>query len=248
MAPQSYECSEPASTTITPTQEGGKFIESHGSLFKDIRIGGTVGFRPNPVSTELVKGLGEATGIQVSIPNSALQVFSNDERGLSPKEATGFDDILFLRNIFRAYWDSKSNDETARRYALVWIYAKESESWIVEPMQFTTQRESSKPLSWTYQIQLRTLYPLNYIFKTVEDSLGFVGGLQKSIQLSQSLAQALKDVGKIFDQFSGLANYIIRSPFRAVDDIIGGTLNVLMSLADLKNTMEFSKVPRQMWE
>lgn len=247
MAPQQYECVEPASTTITPTQEGGKFVESQGSLFKDIRISGTVGFRPNPASTELIPGLGNATGVQLTMP-SALQQLFNDERGLSPNEATGFDDIIFLRNIFRAYWDLKQNPDTARRVALVWIYAKESESWVVEPMQFVTTREASKPLSWLYQIQLRTLYPLGFTFRVIDDALGFFGGLSKFLNAVQTLTKAIKDIGKFFNQLSNLVNYIVRLPFKLVNDIIGGALSVMSSLADLKNSLDFSDLPKQTWE
>ena len=185
--------------------------------------------------------------MQLTLP-SAVQMRFNDERGLSPSEATGFDDILFLRNLFRAYWDSKQNPETARKYALVWVYAKESESWIVEPMQFVTNREASKPLSWTYQIQLRTLYPLGYTFKIVDDSLGFFGGLSKALSAVQTLTKAFKDIGKFFNQLSGLVNYIVRLPFKLVDDIVGGALAVMSSISDLKNSMDFSKLPKQTWE
>jgi len=237
MAPQQYSCSEPASTVITPTQDGGKFIESHGSLFKDIRISGTVGFRPSPASTELFPGLGQATGVQITVPGS------NDERGLSPKEATGFDDIIFLRNIFRAYWDSKQTAD-ARRWALVWVYAKESESYVVEPMQFETTRDAGKPLSWNYNIQLRTLYPLGYSFSVLDDSMSLFGGISKLLGWAQSIAQSFRDIGRFINQMSSLANYIVRLPFSLMNSIIGGAVEILGAIADLNNSMDFSKWPK----
>ena len=98
--PQTYEISEPAATNIVPTQGGGKFVESQGSIIKDIRLAGTVGLRPNPVTSNLSEGLTQATGVSLSVPQS-LNRWLNDDRGLRPKEITGFDDITFLRNLFR---------------------------------------------------------------------------------------------------------------------------------------------------
>jgi hypothetical protein len=247
MAPQQYNCSEPAATVITPTQDGGKFIESQGGIFKDISISGTVGFRPSPVSTELIPGLNKATGVQLSVPN-VLQALSTDDRGLPSTEATGFDDIIFLRNIFRAYWDAKSNADTARKYVLVWVYAKESEAWVVEPMQFTTNRESSKPLSWTYQIQLRTLYPLDYSFRIEDDALGMVSRLSKISSVAQALTKSFQDIGKFFNEFYTLASYVTRLPFDLVDGIIGGAMTIMYGIVALKNTNDFSKLQYNYFE
>lgn len=144
--PQLYEVSENAATVITPTQNGGKFVESQGSIFKDIRLSGTVGLRPNvPDSNLLPSGLSKATGLTLSVLKT-VSLFTNDNRGLSPKEITGFDDITFLRNLFRAYWDFKKSNEWARRVVMVWIYKKDSDIYIVEPMQFVTNKEKSNPL------------------------------------------------------------------------------------------------------
>lgn len=240
VAPSSIEFGEPAATQIIPTQEGGMFVESHGSIFKDLRISGTVGFRPNPASNELIPGLGAATGVRLEVPGPLSSLLFNDERGLHYKEATGFDDMIFLRNIFRQYWDWKSIPELARRYVLVWVSAKESEAWVVEPINFTTNREASSPLSYKYQIQCRTLYPLDVKFVAFEDSLGGWLGVVKNIfNAFEVFNAAFKGIARAVNQLNDLVNYVAALPLNLLDDIISPALEVMSAVASMKNSFQF---------
>jgi hypothetical protein len=229
--PREYEITEDAATHIVPTQEGGKFIESHGNLFKNIRIGGTVGLRPNPVNTEVVPGLSGATGISLSIPGDDL--FFNDERGLPPGEATGLDDITFLRNIFRAYFDLKKSHEFARKTVMVWLYAKESEWYVVEPISFTTSRSSANPLSWNYQISLRTIYRFDQTLRLRKDSLGFFGSIAA---LSGILDRAVNDLVSALNGIADAVDFVASLPFELASTFISKVTSVVNSLANLRNT------------
>jgi len=238
--PQQYELVEPAATTIVPTQGGGKFVESQGGIFKDVRIGGTVGFRPSPPSTEMFGGLAKNTGIQITMPSTLNSILYNDERGLHKKEATGFDDIIFLRNLFRAYYDIKQlSPEVARFTALVWIYSKESEAWVVEPLSFTTNRDSKNPLSWTYQIQCRTLYPLDLTFKAITESAGFINQINSGLDFFNKFG---KDLARHLNELAGVINYVTRFPFNIVDGVLGAGLGILEGVSAIKNSTNFSKL------
>jgi hypothetical protein len=223
--PQSYELVEPAATQIVPTQGGGKFIESHGSIFKDIRIAGTIGFRPNPVAPPTLNNkLGDVgTAVPtISIPGADL---ITDERGLPPEEVTGFDEIIFLRNIFRAYADYKQEDEFARKMVMIWMYAKEGEAWVVEPVSFTTTRDRSSPLSWAYQIQLKTLYRLDRTFNFASDPLTFFQKLDNAyatlFKLARDLSRSLQQVATLIDFFAGIPANILQDMVNAAGSVLG---------------------------
>jgi len=230
--PQSYELSEPASTQVIPTQDGGKFVESQGSIFKDIRLGGTVGFRPNPVTSELIPGLEKGTGITLTMP-SIVQSFTNDERGLNPKEVTGFDEITYLRNLFRAYFDIKSsNTELARKVVMVFAYLKESEIYIVEPMAFTTTRDKSSPLSWRYSIVLRTLYRFDATVPFVADPMNI---FQAISTLSSTLRKLSQDISRALNQLASLVTFFANLPANLLNNIFSAAMDVLSAVAAVRN-------------
>jgi hypothetical protein len=236
--PSQYEITEPSATTITPTQDGGMFVESHGSVFKDIRISGTVGLRPNVPTSEVFSGLQASTGVSIQYP-STLQTLSNDERGLNPKEATGFDDIIFLRNLFRFYLDTKKDPDLARKTALVWIYAKESEAYVVEPINFVTNRDAGNPLGWTYTIQLRTLVQLKGTWTVVPDSMNIFQAYNKSMEMFNRLAL---DISRALNSLADQINFVSRLPFSAVDNIMGWGIEIMSGMASIKNSLKFNKL------
>lgn len=239
--PKSYAVQEPAATVITPTQDGGKFVESQGSIFKDIAISGTVGLRPNPVSNELIPGLAAKTGVNINVPQTIVDPGGltagglrglNDDRGLRPAEITGLDDITFLRNIFRAYWDYKKDNTLARRIVMVWLYAKESEWYIVEPISFSSQRDTTSPLSWTYAIQLRTLHRFDTTISQPEDR---ISDIQKISNFFKAIGQVTRDLAKALNQIAEAFQFAIQLPYNVVGDFLNLATGLLGSLANLRN-------------
>jgi hypothetical protein len=240
VAPSQYEITEPTATTIQATQNGGKFVESHGSIFKDTRISGTVGFRPNVPSSELIGGLQAATGVKLEVPGPLSDILFNDERGLKRNEATGFDDIIFLRNLFRAYCNLKTEQSgIGSKVGLLWTYAKEGESYIVEPISFNTQRDSSNPLSWRYNIQLRTLYALNQSFVAVEDPMNIFQVFNKSFEMFTRVGQA---INRSLNAFADVVNYFATLPFDAVDTVFGAAADVMRGFAAVQNSFDFDRL------
>jgi len=189
VAPKVTELGEPFATTIVPTQRGGKFVESHGSIIKNIRIQGTTGVRPNrplrPGAT--VPLIGQGVG------DLAQQFRLGDARREVPAtEETGFTQIMFLNNIFRAYSDVKENNEASNNFVMVFRNNKDGESWIVEPMEFRKNRSSKSPLSYEYNIVLKTLAPFRNVFNPGEDPLKAVLATQKVFSRVQEFNQSLR--------------------------------------------------------
>lgn len=226
--PSQYEITEPASTVIIPTQDGGKYVESQGSLFKDIRIAGTVGLRPSPASNELFSGLAAVTGVSLTVPS----ILTNDERGLRPSEITGLDDITFLRNIFRGYWDLKKRNEFAHRVVMVWMYAKESEWYIVEPTSFTTTRDSSNPLSWNYNIQLRTLYRFDATIAFERDPVNF---LQAAANVWNTVNNTIRDLARSINQIVSAVHFIVNFPINIATDFLNSVSALTSALVGFKS-------------
>ncbi len=228
--PQSYEISEPAATSIIATQDGGKFVESHGNIFKDIRLNGTVGLRPNPPSKELIQGLEANTGISLNVP-SILQ--PKDNRGLDPEERTGFDEIIHLRNMFRHYFDLKADPTMAAKTVMVWTYKKESETYIVEPINFTTSRDRSSPLSWRYNITFRTLGKMDDAFSFVPDKVSLFTAASTMwntvVSVTEDITDALDAIADTIDLFANL-------PANIISTVIGVGTRVLVAAARLRNS------------
>lgn len=195
VAPKVIEVSEPFATTIIPTQRGGKYVESHGSIIKSIRIQGTTGVRPNrsrgpasniPLIGEAVNDLTGEFDLRLPGPRGGLRPFR------ASSEETGFDSIVFLRNIFRAYSDVKENDETSNHILMVWRNNKDGDSWIVEPKEFRINRSAASPLTYEYNISFQTLSPLNITFETEDDPLSAVLEARKVFERVQEFNQSLR--------------------------------------------------------
>jgi len=235
--PQSYELAEPTTAQIVATQGGGKFVESHGSLFKDIRVSGTVGLRPRPIAVGVFSGLEMFGGPTLSVPGFIAD-FLKDSRGLDPNEITGFDDLIFLRNLFRAYSDIKQSED-ARRIGMVWTTMRDAEAWVVEPVSFTTTRDRASPLSWRYAIQLRTLYLLDSDFGYMEDPVGFWQSLKNAINF---LKKAAADIATSINQLADAVNWIANLPANLMQVIFNCASQVLAAVANLKNSiLDFPK-------
>ena len=120
--PKVHEFTEPFATTIVPTQDGGRYVESHGSIMKEIRVSGTTGFRPNKTLQQneiplLGQGpVNQAVAIEDALTSPLFGTQATRITEILNKEVTGYDDVMFLRNIFRLYSDIK--DKEVQR---VWV-------------------------------------------------------------------------------------------------------------------------------
>jgi len=198
VAPRSIDITDPFSTQIVPTQRGGKFVESHGAIIKKVKISGTTGVRPrrgrvgNKLQTTKVENT-PLVGTAINDITGQAKVFlDSTQRGIPTGEQTGFDDILFLRNIFRAYSDYRENGLPSNNIVMVWYNAKEGDSWVVEPRDFRVSRTSKSPLGYTYNIQFDTLAPLTGILNVEKDPLTAILATRKVFSRVQEFNQSLR--------------------------------------------------------
>lgn len=140
--PSSISLSEPFATHLVPTQGGGVYAESQGSVLKQMTIAGTTGYRPSKTHT------------QTSDPSNVIPH--------SIDEPTGFVNFLKLRNLFRNYSDLKKTKSLAYKTYLIWYNNKEQEAWFFEPSDFTTNRDAASPFTYDYAISGTLIQKVNF--------------------------------------------------------------------------------------
>jgi phenylpyruvate tautomerase PptA (4-oxalocrotonate tautomerase family) len=172
--PEAFNIDEQAATTITYTQNSGKFVERRGQLSKNIVLSGTTGFNYNPKYSHTTR--------QFLTPGLIVE-------GEGPN--SGFGRFLALRNIFREYWATFSDDsnlEKRDKTAMVFINEKDDENWIVEPMSFKMQRQSPRDkFMYHYEIVLQTIAPADGIY-LIDDPTTIFQDIGNFIQIVRQVA------------------------------------------------------------
>ena len=246
--PKTYEIAEPFATTITPTQNGGYFVESQGSLIREIKIAGTTGLRPYkknesepvlPILNE-IPIFGEALSSAATDFSTAFSELTTDPLGRNPgrglknkTEVTGYDDIIKLRNLFRLYSDIKKTNQSAGT-VMLWRNVKDADYWVVEPVDFRLTQNSQSPMTYGYSITLRTLSRFDYKLEipidprsTKDDVFGF---LQRMKVFNRELLDVFLTVSNQIDRFEGLA-------IDATTQLLTPMLNVIKGINTVKSTV-----------
>lgn len=235
--PKTHEMVEPYATSIVPTQNGGKFIESHGSILKTVKLAGTTGLRPNPKRGQFRNIPVFGTAIDVLSDN--LDILAGEglllqDRQIPEDEVTGYDDIIFLRNIFRFYSDIKERDRNAGDVVMLWRNAKDAEYWVVEPLEFQLKQDSNSPLTYNYNIQLKTLAKFDArILFFEEDPLELVRSTNRLFSRIQEYSQSIRRFALVVStQITRLEGYGVF----AMTQLVKPAIELLNGLALVKST------------
>lgn len=211
--PKVSEIHEPFSTQITPTQGGGRFIESNGSLIKEIRIQGTTGFRPSATARARPATAPGQTPANIS-------------------EITGHDDLIFLKNIFRAYSDIKRDLVLSSKTVMLWRSVRDGEYWVVEPSDFRTSQNSQSPLTFDYDFNLKTISKLSLAYALNVDPL-IVAHAPRGFQ--NRLNNFCRDITNVFAKLTGYVNQLRKYGVDAVNTVIRPLTSLLNGLSSLRN-------------
>ena len=236
--PKQVEMSEPFTTRVISTQNGGKFIESHGSIFKEIRIQGTTGLRPSKGSPNQIPLLpaGSFENLANTINGTGL---GNQVRQIPESEITGFDDIHFLRNIFRRYSDSQSRTE---RVVMVYRNIKDNDYWVVEPHDFKLTRDSKSPLTYNYQINMKGLAPFQGTEPTIpEDPLATLNSFQRFVsrmaEIKQNLTASFLVLATQVSRIRGAGYFVINNTIGTLTSVIKGIDAVFSGVNSVKDSL-----------
>lgn len=251
--PRSINVEEPASITVVALQNGGKYIEHQGSIFKNISISGTTGFRPDlyvyrtlaldyeekaaaeQAANSAVSNAGQ-TGTPRLLPTPTIQA--------PVKAATGFDNFIHLRNMFRAYYDAKQNPDLASKIVMVWGSAKEEDYWIVEPITFRMSRDAgSNRFTYNYEISLRTIQKIDQTTFVSQDDprrpksdlIPYKAGIkslnffQKMREFINKISNGIRTISGTISQWAEIANRVTSEFLNPFKDLISGATSLVTS-------------------
>jgi hypothetical protein len=243
--PKSLDMTEPYATRVIATQNGGKFIESHGSIFKEIRLTGTTGLRPRKKAPTVIPLL--PTGSFETLAGAFTGAgFGNQIREIPEEEVTGFDDIHFLRNIFRRYSDSKGQNE---RLIMVWRNIKDDDYWVVEPRDFKLIMNAQSPLTYNYQLNLQGLSKFDPAAATVEavdDPLELMRDIGRFFSRIQEYKQALLSsflvISTQIKRITGAGHFAVNNTIGTLTAVIQGLTAVTTATSSVhKNLVNVTK-------
>lgn len=224
MNPKQMRLEEPAAVQIIPTQGGGQFIEHQGQIYKNITISGTTGLRPNP---KISASFFPLTNLKLPFGGPDTDPIT----GLPVGERTGFDDLIDLRNLFRKYWSYKVDGTRAPYTVMVWQNGKEGELYIVEPMNFSTERSSASPYTFNYNIALRTIERFDLRRRIPRDSVtnlnGKAGFFERVKVAQQKLRQNFVILQSIDDAALLAGRRLTSRLFDPVSTVIDGLAGVI---------------------
>lgn len=162
LPPKAITMDEPFAAEITPTQQGGLYVEESGIVQRTLRIRGNTGFKPRKLKT--YGSMGESPpGPAFAVPFSVFPQKVSHSRKLPPVAAadiSGHRHFQYLQDsLFRVYADLKRDPVTAKDTAMFFHNPKDDEHWRVIPRRFTMERDSSQPTLYNYNIELTIVGP-----------------------------------------------------------------------------------------
>jgi len=235
--PQAITQKEIFATNIAATRKG-IIVETEGVIFKDIMIQGTTGVFP---------------GQRGKFEGSQSQIFAGGNITDPPKEpagvdpatgrsknsktstVTGYEEFLGLRQFFLRYASEKVKSNGNK--FLVFLNEKDGQSLLVEPLEFTMERNSKAPLQYNYRIVLKAIGTLNALFvknnkKDKLDLLSQIGNI--SANISSGIAQVrsgINETSSFFQKTFQAIDQTVNGPLRqiqfAMEDLAEGTATVL---------------------
>lgn len=213
VAPQREVVIEPHAMTSTPTQGGGKIIQSDGSPSKEIQIQGTCGLYP----------------------------FQNTTRMPTSGAGSGLEGFKFLQNVFRRYTYLKRFGNFKDDLALIYVSVRRQEAWVVEPKQFWSEDATEHNFNFTYNITLEALYPYDGrdAKGLLERLLSGAGIFQEFASVVQRFAEALDKVNALIGKISAYVDGFVDAIFKPLLQI--GNMLADIKNGDLSNLRQFTR-------
>lgn len=173
--PERYEKTHPFAIDVTPTQEGGIFVERQGVVISTITLEGTTGFKPrfNP----------DETGPNgTALPLSGHAHFKR------------LQDLCFKEHSKRV-----KDPERAAHVVMTFHAFKDDEHYIVEPEEFSLSREKGERVLYRYRIRLKVLGEVKDVSRPISEDQPVIDSIaQPTKQLSVAIAQALASLDDTF--------------------------------------------------
>lgn len=206
--PQAISQKEVFATNISATRRG-VMVESEGVVFKDIVIAGTTGVFPGARDgfggqqanfTDFTKPPTRAGGVQDNGTSKSSTVIS------------GYAEFMALRAFFLKYAQSKIAGN-GRKF-LLFINEKDQQALVVEPLEFTMERNSKNPMQYQYRIILKCITTLDQAFSSDLNGAKDPGSILNDIvNVSRNAVAAIQQ----FRAAVGATNRLVQSVSQEID-------------------------------
>lgn len=215
--PQAISQKENFATNISATRRG-VVVESEGVIFKDIIISGTTGVFPGTRESyggpranlkNFTEAPKQAAGVEANGTNSASEVIS------------GYAEFLGLRAFFLNFADAKV--KARGNLFLVFINEKDQQALVVEPLEFTMERNSKNPMQYQYRIVLKAIMTLDNLASQQAAQNEGPDLLDNIINVSRNAAAAIQQ----FRAAVGQANRLVQTISQEIDKTLIGPLRLL---------------------
>lgn len=232
--PQSLQQREIFATNVQATRKG-VIVESEGVVFKDIVLSGNTGIYPGERASGLNPIPNFSNPLTAPKPAAGVDPETGKSQRAEIKTISGYQEFLALRQFFLMY--AKMKVEYKGKHFFGFINEKDNQYLIVEPMEFTLDRNARSPLTYDYRIVLKAIGSIDDTISSGEDSEE-LGILQSVINVSSNISATLAASKATIDNFEGLLISITQAlddvfitPFRqlklAVDSLASGASTVL---------------------
>lgn len=236
--PRAISQKEIFATNIQATRRG-IVVESEGVVFKDIVIQGTTGIFPGKRGNINVP---RATGL-LSTPATDLGISKENGRSKAGtvNQISGYEEFLRLRQFFLKYaYDKVDNDGDL---FLVFINEKDYQTLLVEPLEFTMERNSKSPMTYDYRIVLKAIGTLTGLISDISDNP--LSLLEQIGNISGNISAAIGQVRA----FSNATSSTLQKTSQAIDETVNGPLRQIQfatkDVADgVSNTLS---LPATLW-
>lgn len=237
--PRTIQQKEVFANNISATRRG-IIVETEGVVFKDIVITGTTGVFPGKRASDTNKKPNFNDFTSAPKPAEGVDSQTGRSRAANVKTISGFEEFMRLRQFFLKYAFDKVNTNGAR--FLVFLNEKDDQYLIVEPMEFTMDRNARSPMTYDYRIVLKAIGTLGSVFsQSVIDKedpnslfnfLEDVGNVSANVSATIATGRAvINQSRRLLERFSQALDQTFIDPLRqtqfAMEDLSDGISTVL---------------------
>lgn len=206
--PQAISQKEVFATNVSATRRG-VIVESEGVVFKDIVIAGTTGVYPG--SRDGYGGQ-QANFKDFTSPPTRSGGVQDNGTSKSSTVISGYAEFMALRAFFLKYSQSKIQNDGNK--FLVFINEKDQQALVVEPMEFTMERNSKNPMQYQYRIVLKCITTLDAAFSSD------LGGAKDPGSIINDIVNVSRNAVAAIQQFRaavGVTNRLVQSVSQEID-------------------------------
>ncbi len=233
--PKSISQKEIFATNISATRKG-VIVETEGVVFKDIVISGNTGIFPGIRASSNIPTANFSDLTAAPKPPTGVDPKTGMSKASGVTTISGYEEFIRLRQYFLRYAAEKVRYDGDR--FLIFINEKDGQALVVEPLEFSMDKDASSPLTYNYRIVLKGIGDVaSFTFDEKEKDKPL--DLFESIgNISANVSAGLGQAGAVINQSRRLVERVSQSldqtfinPLRqlkfATDDLKDGVSTVL---------------------